>query len=114
MSCSFLPYFFSRRYGALRYLHSFPTRRSSDLAEYLLRLRVESLRLLAVERVDGLVYDAVELCALVASRSEEHTSELQSRVDLVCRLLLEKNKTRVLAVACWRQSTNQRYGVPRS
>src|SRR5438105_8586795 len=25
-----------------------------------------------------------------ASRSEEHTSELQSRVDLVCRLLLEK------------------------
>src|SRR5207247_3534875 len=28
--------------------------------------------------------------ALVAVRSEEHTSELQSRVDLVCRLLLEK------------------------
>src|SRR5207247_10088669 len=27
-----------------------------------------------------------------ASRSEEHTSELQSRVDLVCRLLLEKKK----------------------
>src|SRR5699024_11956107 len=26
-----------------------------------------------------------------ASRSEEHTSELQSRFDLVCRLLLEKN-----------------------
>src|SRR5207247_8605687 len=26
-------------------------------------------------------------------RSEEHTSELQSRVDLVCRLLLEKKKT---------------------
>src|SRR5699024_12645267 len=25
-------------------------------------------------------------------RSEEHTSELQSRFDLVCRLLLEKNK----------------------
>src|SRR5207247_10898583 len=25
-------------------------------------------------------------------RSEEHTSELQSRVDLVCRLLLEKQK----------------------
>src|SRR5438105_6089250 len=29
-----------------------------------------------------------------ASRSEEHTSELQSRVDLVCRLLLEKKKKR--------------------
>src|SRR6478672_12669691 len=29
------------------------------------------------------------------SRSEEHTSELQSRSDLVCRLLLEKKKQRV-------------------
>src|SRR5438105_7408506 len=28
-----------------------------------------------------------------APRSEEHTSELQSRVDFVCRLLLEKKKT---------------------
>src|SRR5207247_11130075 len=28
-------------------------------------------------------------------RSEEHTSELQSRVDLVCRLLLEKKKNRI-------------------
>src|SRR5438105_12447855 len=27
-------------------------------------------------------------------RSEEHTSELQSRVDLVCRLLLEKKKNK--------------------
>src|SRR5207249_5799895 len=30
--------------------------------------------------------------ATVTSRSEEHTSELQSRFDLVCRLLLEKKK----------------------
>src|SRR2546421_2865747 len=29
-----------------------------------------------------------------ASRSEEHTSELQSRSDLVCRLLLEKKKNK--------------------
>src|SRR2546422_5932650 len=29
-------------------------------------------------------------------RSEEHTSELQSRLHLVCRLLLEKKKTRVV------------------
>src|SRR2546428_7727365 len=29
-----------------------------------------------------------------AARSEEHTSELQSRSDLVCRLLLEKKKDR--------------------
>src|SRR6266536_3463498 len=31
-----------------------------------------------------------------ARRSEEHTSELQSRVDLVCRLLLEKKKKQKL------------------
>src|SRR2546428_6182883 len=31
-----------------------------------------------------------------ATRSEEHTSELQSRSDLVCRLLLEKKKIDVL------------------
>src|SRR5260370_5573024 len=30
-----------------------------------------------------------------AERSEEHTSELQSHLNLVCRLLLEKKKTRV-------------------
>src|SRR5438105_12051163 len=30
--------------------------------------------------------------ASLRQRSEEHTSELQSRVDLVCRLLLEKKK----------------------
>src|SRR6267142_6609844 len=30
-------------------------------------------------------------------RSEEHTSELQSHVNLVCRLLLEKKKKKVLA-----------------
>src|SRR5699024_12800134 len=30
-------------------------------------------------------------CALTSLRSEEHTSELQSRFDLVCRLLLQKN-----------------------
>src|SRR5690242_21414883 len=32
--------------------------------------------------------------AVPESRSEEHTSELQSHVNLVCRLLLEKKKTR--------------------
>src|SRR5687768_18122608 len=31
-------------------------------------------------------------CAYTCSRSEEHTSELQSRLHLVCRLLLEKKK----------------------
>src|SRR5438034_5386874 len=32
-------------------------------------------------------------CARCTWRSEEHTSELQSHSDLVCRLLLEKKKT---------------------
>src|SRR3712207_8268527 len=34
------------------------------------------------------------LAGILARRSEEHTSELQSRQYLVCRLLLEKKKTR--------------------
>src|SRR2546422_8063328 len=33
------------------------------------------------------------LCEASEERSEEHTSELQSRLHLVCRLLLEKKKT---------------------
>src|SRR2546428_6037805 len=40
---------------------------------------------------DGLLQPALEVI-----RSEEHTSELQSRSDLVCRLLLEKKKNIVL------------------
>src|SRR6266536_6163998 len=35
-----------------------------------------------------------------ARRSEEHTSELQSRVDLVCRLLLEKKKKKSTSKSC--------------
>src|SRR2546422_5170313 len=35
---------------------------------------------------------AMWLCGLASIRSEEHTSELQSRLHLVCRLLLEKKK----------------------
>src|SRR5438132_14432461 len=35
---------------------------------------------------------AVFVFSLVVCRSEEHTSELQSHSDLVCRLLLEKKK----------------------
>src|SRR2546421_10035718 len=36
----------------------------------------------------------VEAVGRALDRSEEHTSELQSRSDLVCRLLLEKKKNR--------------------
>src|SRR2546422_7847565 len=40
-----------------------------------------------------------------ANRSEEHTSELQSRLHLVCRLLLEKKKNIQLQRVCSQQST---------
>src|SRR2546421_8557746 len=46
---------------------------------------------LEIERRHGSAGPAFERLA-VAQRSEEHTSELQSRSDLVCRLLLEKKK----------------------
>src|SRR5437870_9065537 len=53
----------------------------SALSEY----RAESV--LAVEKISS-------TRAVPWSRSEEHTSELQSRGHLVCRLLLEKKKQR--------------------
>src|SRR2546422_6946040 len=34
------------------------------------------------------------------ARSEEHTSELQSRLHLVCRLLLEKKKKKYIQIQC--------------
>src|SRR2546422_6252712 len=37
-------------------------------------------------------FDGIVCRAVVQERSEEHTSELQSRLHLVCRLLLEKKK----------------------
>src|SRR5437762_8774540 len=50
---------------------------------------------------DSALWEGVGLChALDFFRSEEHTSELQSPMYLVCRLLLEKkNKTRTRAFA---------------
>src|SRR5690349_23864669 len=47
------------------------------------------------EKSDSIGFDAVWQYRLLRDRryrSEEHTSELQSRRDLVCRLLLEKKK----------------------
>src|SRR5206468_11053813 len=40
-----------------------------------------------------LLHELVPTATMIAVRSEEHTSELQSRSDLVCRLLLEKKKS---------------------
>src|SRR2546429_2129877 len=49
-----------------------------------------------------------------SSRSEEHTSELQSRLHLVCRLLLEKKKNqadlgRVHRILQWQSLAEQKY-----
>src|SRR5262245_65107525 len=83
---------FLARYGHLRDLHSFPTRRSSDLggarlAPQGLDARGEVVRRARIRRLLA----ATERAAR-DERSEEHTSELQSLRHLVCRLLLEKKK----------------------
>src|SRR3712207_8321840 len=54
-------------------------------------------------------HEVLEAPDLLARRSEEHTSELQSRQYLVCRLLLEKKKTLSL-----RQSINCTHAMPRN
>src|SRR5687768_11251445 len=41
---------------------------------------------------ENVLKDAIAAFAFAQNRSEEHTSELQSRLHLVCRLLLEKKK----------------------
>src|SRR5690606_41277944 len=85
-----------------RDLHSFPTRRSSDLL--LERPGQRGLQLLGatlggdelgLRGIDvGLDLELTRRAIGPAEhpRSEEHTSELQSRENLVCRLLLEKKK----------------------
>src|SRR5207249_10851875 len=87
-------------------LHSFPTRRSSDLpgatddpaspplpgGASSPALRASAARTRAARFPNGPAGSAARLCRAAAARSEEHTSELQSRFDLVCRLLLEKKK----------------------
>src|SRR5260370_3422135 len=53
-----------------------------------------------VSRICAICLPGVWLCTCLAwvncsSRSEEHTSELQSHLNLVCRLLLEKKKKKL-------------------
>src|SRR5690554_7638487 len=73
-------------------LHSFPTRRSSDLlAAAPAGDRKDAAHLAApAQRREKLLDPAHLIREVVEARSEEHTSELQSRPHLVCRLLLEK------------------------
>src|SRR5207248_11080130 len=84
-------------------LHSFPTRRSSDLRRarpLLTRSRACTARS-PESRCPNRTADSFTIATTAAScdgegvcgsRSEEHTSELQSPYDIVCRLLLEKKK----------------------
>src|SRR5947209_11778519 len=79
-----LIYFFFECYGHHRDLHSFPTRRSSDLR------RTAGWKPALHRSITARPFSAPSAPAW--RRSEEHTSELQSRQYLVCRLLLEKKK----------------------
>src|SRR5260221_8112308 len=55
----------------------------------------------AAERTRALArHGDVRHAVLGVGRSEEHTSELQSHSDLVCRLLLEKKKKRNTGIPC--------------
>src|SRR5690606_41521212 len=97
---------FARSYAARRGLRSFPTRRSSDLVVVYALAGTMDIDF-ATEPIattpdgkDVFLPDVwptqAEIDEVVAgARSEEHTSELQSRENLVCRLLLEKKKRRV-------------------
>src|SRR3712207_7773869 len=51
------------------------------------------------DRRDGVVHEDTAQRQLRERRSEEHTSELQSRQYLVCRLLLEKKKHRAPVIS---------------
>src|SRR2546429_3653084 len=64
-------------------------RRDAELARQFADRKLGALRFLDPHgRVQGILAE----CPLSNTRSEEHTSELQSRLHLVCRLLLEKKK----------------------
>src|SRR5690606_41282618 len=77
--------------------HSFPTRRSSDLLRMSSAVVPSATRWVTTRvpprsRAPAASSPAAwsTWAARSRSRSEEHTSELQSRENLVCRLLLEK------------------------
>src|SRR2546429_3938187 len=75
----------------------FPTRRSSDLPEYLDIVRKAKQYIRAGDIFQVVLSQRFSVKA--QSRSEEHTSELQSRLHLVCRLLLDKKKSSRLTKA---------------
>src|SRR5436853_4594598 len=90
--------FFCFGFGTLQDLHSFPTRRSSDLVtgDCNENLVVQSMDRLTLITGNGasITDSSSGSSAVVDIRSEEHTSELQSLRHLVCRLLLEKKNNK--------------------
>src|SRR5690606_42120743 len=72
-----------------RDLHSFPTRRSSDLVPWNVLDHLGVNPMPADKEEMAVEEEEDEDDDVPAARSEEHTSELQSRENLVCRLLLE-------------------------
>src|SRR5438034_8814445 len=93
-SCTFF-FFFFKSYSVPRDLHSFPTRRSSDLPPLVIQYRsTSSWTSLGSVSASSTSYGNFPSSGANSKswlwRSEEHTSELQSHSDLVCRLLLEK------------------------
>src|SRR2546429_839159 len=70
----------------------------STLFPYTTLFRSEDtmVKLFRQNKIVGGLYSSLgqEAVSVGTARSEEHTSELQSRLHLVCRLLLEKKKTR--------------------
>src|SRR5437879_7225502 len=83
-------FFFFQYYRDHRDLHSFPTRRSSDL--YLPSVTATTPLCIAAMVWLGTRSSPQKISK---DRSEEHTSELQSPMYLVCRLLLEKKKKNI-------------------
>src|SRR5689334_25429737 len=85
--------FFFYGYADRRDLHSFPTRRSSDLVVASVSAPDPApLALPGVTRPADAADMGRVVCGnllVLALRSEEHTSELQSQFQLVCRLLLD-------------------------
>src|SRR5688572_31368566 len=71
-------------------IYTFPTRRSSDLISNLLTT-FNFLKFSITSISSSLIF---KFLPTILIRSEEHTSELQSQSNLVCRLLLEKKKKR--------------------
>src|SRR5256886_8040108 len=70
----------------------------STLFPYTTLFRSRALVIINPNNPTGAVYPRAVLEAL--ARSEEHTSELQSQSNLVCRLLLEKKKTNKRRILC--------------